>query len=73
MEKAPLYMKGPLSDLESRAKNMKRTIPNVKFLVFLCHPVKRLLSWVKQVEGFYEKYYGDRFLAYKELNLTSEC
>ena len=35
MEKSPEYMEGRLSDLENRANNMKRTVPNLKFLVFL--------------------------------------
>ena len=71
MEKSPLYTNGNLSELENRAKNMKKNIPNLKFLVFLCNPVKRLLSWIKQLEFKYEANGVDRNLAYKELNLSS--
>ena len=72
MEKSPWYMIGGLSDLENRARNMKKAIPNLKFLVFLCHPVKRILSWIKQLEFYNGEHKGDQNLAYKELNLTSE-
>ena len=72
MEKSPEYMEGRLSDLENRANNMKRTVPNLKFLVFLCHPVKRILSWIKQLEFSNDEHNGDRNLAYKELNLKSK-
>ena len=71
IEKSPLYMRGGLKNLENRAKNMKRTIPNLKFLVFLCHPVKRILSWIKQLEDYYENTGFDRNKAYEDLNLTS--
>ena len=70
MEKSPEYMEGRLGDLENRANNMKRTLPNLKFLVFLCHPVERILSWIKQLEFYNEEHKADRNLAYKELNLT---
>ena len=59
-------------ELENHAKNMKKRIPNLKILVFLCNPVKRLLSWIKQLEAFYEFKHGDRDRVYKELNLTSK-
>ena len=72
MEKSPGYSTGALSELENRAKNMKKHIPNLKILVFLCNPVKRLLSWIKQLEAFYEFKYGDRDRVYKELNITSK-
>ena len=65
-------MEGRLGDLENRANNMKRTVPNLKFLIFLCHPVKRILSWIKQLEFYNGEHKGDQNLAYKELNLTSE-
>ena len=72
IEKSPLYMRGELKDLENRAKNMKITIPDLKFLVFLCNPVKRILSWIKQLEAYYEYTGFERYKAYKELNLTSK-
>ena len=65
-------MIGKLSNLENRARNMKNTLPNLKFLVFLCNPVKRLLSWIKQIEAYQVNTGGDRNKAYKELNLTSK-
>ena len=72
IEKSPLYTRGGLKELENRAKNMKKTIPNLKILVFVCHPVKRLLSWIKQLEFQYVAIGLDRNLAYKELNLSSK-
>ena len=72
IEKSPKYMRGRLKDLENRAKNMKITIPNLKFLVFLCNPVKRILSWIKQLEAYYVYTGFDRNKVYKELNLTSK-
>ena len=72
MEKSPLYSIGTMIELENRAKNMKKRIPNLKILVFLCNPVKRLLSWIKQLEAFYGIKHGDRDRVYKELNLTSK-
>ena len=72
MEKSPLYSIGTMVELENRAKNMKKRIPNLKILVFLCNPVKRLLSWIKQLEAFYGFKFGDRDRVYKELNLTSK-
>ena len=72
MEKSPWYMIGGLSDLENRARNMKKAIPNLKFLVFLCNPVKRLLSWIKQLEAYYINTGVDPYKAYKELNITSK-
>ena len=72
MEKSPLYSIGTMKELENRAKNMKKRIPNLKILVFLCNPVKRLLSWIKQLEAFYGFKFGDRDRVYKELNLTSK-
>ena len=72
MEKSPLYSIGTMIELENRAKNMKKRIPNLKILVFLCNPVKRLLSWIKQLEAFYGFKFGDRDRVYKELNLTSK-
>ena len=72
MEKSPWYMIGRLSDLENRARNMKKIIPNVKFLVFLCNPLKRLLSWIKQIEAYYKNTGVDPYKAYKELNVPSK-
>ena len=72
MEKSPWYSTGTLTELENRAKNMKKHIPKLKILVFLCNPVKRLLSWIKQLEAAYEHKYKDRYRVYKELNLTSK-
>ena len=72
MEKSPLYSIGTMVELENRAKNMKKRIPNLKILVFLCNPVKRLLSWIKQLEAYYRGKYGDQDRVYKELNLTSK-
>ena len=73
MEKSPLYTLGTYEKLEIRAKNMQRRNPNLKFLVFLCNPVKRLLSWIKQLEAYYGGKFGDPNRVYKELDLTSKC
>ena len=53
IEKSPEYLgSGTLTQVQNRAKVMKRALGSkVKFLVFLCDPLKRMLSWIKQREA----------------------
>lgn len=49
VEKSPGYMNGDIAVLSARAKMMKEDNPNVKIIIFLCDPVKRVYSHVRQI------------------------
>ena len=44
IEKTPDIIHGDFIRIQSRARLMHSLIPNVKLLVFICDPVKRLFS-----------------------------
>ena len=44
IEKTPDIVHGDINSITGKAINMKEIVPNVKLLVFICDPVKRLFS-----------------------------
>ena len=61
IEKSPTYVKGGGGALYKKAQLMKRTIPDLKILAFLCDPIKRLYSHIKmdyEDEGKRARYWG---------------
>ena len=61
IEKSPTYVKGGDSALYKKARLMKQKIPDLKILVFLCDPIKRLYSHIKmdyEDQRKRQKYWG---------------